>query len=57
MSIINMSQFLGVVPMIDYNRLASANDQALEYDVELSIITQKYVQIYQILYGFVSTKI
>ena len=36
----------GVVPMIDYitdHRLVSSNDQALDYDVELSIISQNYV--------------
>ena len=32
------------VPMINH-QLVSANDQALDYDVELSIINQNYVQI------------
>ena len=48
-----------VVPMIDYiidHRLVSANDQALDYDVGLSIINQNYVQIFLILYCIASTK-
>ena len=42
---------------INDHRLISANDQALGYVVELSIINQNYVQIYHICYCFASTKI
>ena len=37
--------------IIDH-RLVSANDQTLDYDVELSIIHRNYVQIYNILYYY-----
>ena len=37
------------------HRVVSANDQALDYDIQLSIVNQGYLQIHRIFVCFAST--